>query len=170
MNNTLVISIVGAIILLFLVINFWPSKKQSEEKPMNNMNNDANSRLMQLQAYERLVLLANRIALPNLISRLNTSDISAKEMELLLIQTIKQKFEHNITQQIYVSTDAWKAIKYLKDQSIYTINQLAQNLPASANGSDLNKLLLEYSLTDKKANLYEVACEVISNEAKNVLN
>jgi hypothetical protein len=170
MSNTMVISIIGAIIILFLIINFWPSKKQNEEKPMNNMNNDANSRLMQLQAYERLVLLANRIALPNLISRLNTSNISAKEMQILLIQTIKQEFEYNITQQIYVSTDAWKAIKNLKDQSIYTINQLAQNLPASANGSDLNKLLLEYGLTDKRGNLHEVACEVISNEAKNVLN
>ncbi len=170
MNNTVIFSILIALLILNVLWNNWPGKnKMKESASGQNLANDANTKLMQLQAYERLVLLVERIALPNLIARLNTPGISAREAQVLLTQTIKQEFEHNITQQIYVSADAWKAVKNLKDQNIYIINQLANNLPPNASGVDLNKLLLEYLMTDKKGNLYEVASEIISHEAKQVL-
>ena len=51
---------------------------------------------MQLQAYERLILLTDRIALPNLISRTNQHGASAKEMQQMLLQSIKEEFNHNI--------------------------------------------------------------------------
>src|SRR5688500_19480905 len=50
---------------------------------------------LQLQAYERLVLLTERIALPNLISRLNKPGISAYEMKVILVETIRQEFDYN---------------------------------------------------------------------------
>lgn len=171
MNNTLIFSILIGLIIINVIWNFWPTKNKNKAifTPTGNTPQNADTQLMQLQAYERLVLLADRIAIPNLISRLHTPDISVKETQILLTQTIKQEFEHNITQQIYVSANAWKAIKNLKDQNIYIINQLAQNLNPQASGNDLNKLLLEYIMTDKKGNLYEVASEIISHEAKQVL-
>ncbi|WP_298411147.1 hypothetical protein [Hydrotalea sp.] len=171
MNNTVIFSILIALIILNVLWNFWPAKNKAKgASPILSPSNDANTQLMQLQAYERLVLLVDRIAIPNLVSRLNTPGTSAMETQVLLTQTIKQEFEHNITQQIYVSADAWKAVKNLKDQNIYIINQLAQNLSPDASGTDLNKLLLEYMMTDKKGNLCEVASEIISHEAKQVLS
>lgn len=170
MNSTVIFSILIAFLILNVLWDNWPGKNKTKESASGqNLANDANTKLMQLQAYERLVLLVERIALPNLIARLNTPGISAREAQVLLTQTIKQEFEHNITQQIYVSADAWKAVKNLKDQNIYIINQLANNLPPNASGVDLNKLLLEYLMTDKNGNLYEVASEIISHEAKQVL-
>ena len=65
---------------------------------------------MQLQAYERLVLLTERIALPNLISRLNQPGISAYEMKIILTENIKHEFEYNSTQQLYVSPVSWDAV------------------------------------------------------------
>src|SRR5688500_6665771 len=62
------------------------------------------SKQLQLQAYERMILLTDRIALPNVISRVNQAGISLRDMQLLLTQQIKQEFEYNVTQQIYVST------------------------------------------------------------------
>src|SRR5688500_14706879 len=56
---------------------------------------------LQLQAYERLILLTERIALPNLISRLKHDGFTARDMQGLLTESIRQEFEHNITQQIY---------------------------------------------------------------------
>ena len=105
---------------------------------------------MQLAAYERLILLVDRISLPNLISRLNQPGATAKEMQHLLVQSIKQEYEYNISQQIYVSADAWSAIKNLKEQNILVINQFANTLPPHATGLDLNKFLLEYLMNDKK--------------------
>jgi hypothetical protein len=124
---------------------------------------------MQLQAYERLILLTDRIALPNLISRVNQSGVNAREMQMLLTESIKEEYNHNITQQIYVSPDAWTAVKNLKEQNMLIINQLANILPANATGLDLNKMLLEYLMNDKKGSLHEVVSEVLSYEAKKVL-
>ncbi len=65
-------------------------------------------------------------------------------MQLLLLESIKQEFEYNATQQIYVSPVAWEAIKNLKDQNMLIINQVAATLPPEASGTDLNRILLGF--------------------------
>ena len=150
----------------FFVLYKWNKKNKAKETPEKT---NPGSHQMQLQAYERLTLLVDRIALPNLISRMNQSGISAREMQMLLIQTIKQEFDYNITQQIYVSAAAWNAAKSLKEQTMLIINQYASTLPPEATGADLNKLLLEYLMNDTKGNLHELVSEAISYEARKLL-
>jgi len=124
---------------------------------------------MQLQAYERLLILVDRIALPHLISRVSQPHASAREMQLLLTQNIRSEFDYNITQQIYVSPDAWSAVKNLKEQNLLIVNQLATVLPPNATALDLNKLLLEFLMNDKKGSLHEVVSEALSYEAKKLM-
>ena len=124
---------------------------------------------MQLQAYERLMVLADRIALPNLINRVNEPGLSAREMQMVLTQNIRTEFEYNITQQIYVSADAWNAIKNLKEQNLLIINQFANSQPPDATGLDLNKLLLQFLMNDKKGTLHEMVSEALSYEAKKLM-
>lgn len=124
---------------------------------------------MQLQAYERLIILVDRIALPNVITRVNQPASSAREMQLMLTQSIRSEFDYNITQQIYVTSEAWNAIKNLKEQNLLIINQLANVLPPNATGLDLNKLLLEFLMNDKKGSLHEVVSDVLSYEAKKMM-
>jgi hypothetical protein len=124
---------------------------------------------IQLQAYERLTLLTDRIALPSLITRNLSHGFSARDYQLFLIQTIKQEFEYNITQQIYVSADAWNAVRNLKEQNLLLINQAARLLPENATGNDFSRFLLELLLSDKRGTLHEVVSDVLSYEAKNVL-
>lgn len=152
-----------AVIYTILVLK----KKDDKPKPVN-ANSAVNSQ-MQLQAYERLILLADRIALPNLIARVGKQNMSAREMQQTLVQNIREEFEYNITQQIYVSADAWTAVKNLKDQNMLIVNQFANTLPPNATGLDLNKTLLQFLMNDKKGNLHEVVSEVLSYEAKQVL-
>jgi hypothetical protein len=143
-------------------------KTVSAENPFGKDAASA-SNSMQLQAYERLVILVDRIALPHLITRINQPTASAREMQLLLTQNIRSEFDYNITQQIYVTAEAWNAVKNLKEQNLLIINQLANVLPPHATGLDLNKLLLEFLMNDKKGTLHEVVSEVLSYEAKKVL-
>jgi len=90
-------------------------------------------------------------------------------MQLLLNQNIKQEFDYNITQQIYVSNGAWAVVKNLKDQNMLIVNQVANMLPANATGLDLNKKLLEFSMSDERGNLHEAVSEALSYEAKELL-
>jgi len=124
---------------------------------------------LQLQAYERLILLAERISLPNLINRVNQPGLGVKEMQSILTQSIRQEFDYNITQQIYVSAEAWQAVQNLKDQNLLIINQVASFMPAEANGTDLNKSILEMLMQSPKASLHGVVAEVLSYEAKKLM-
>jgi hypothetical protein len=165
-NITLILSaVIALLIATFLGYLFYQQRKSAKEE----VAADNTTRNLQLQAYERLTLLVDRIALPNIISRVNQQGVSAREMQLLLTRNIKEEFDYNITQQIYVSADAWNAVKNLKEQNMLVVNQLASALPPHATGLDLNKLLLEYLMTDKKGQLHEVVSEVLSFEAKKIL-
>lgn len=129
------------------------------------------SRQMQLQAYERLILLTDRIAIPNLIQRVNqgAGGLSARDMQSLLTHSIRQEFEHNITQQIYVSPEAWDAVRNFKEQNLLIINQVGSFLSGEASGNDLNRQLLDLLVQNPKASLQNVVSEALSYEAKKLL-
>ena len=162
-----------------LAFIFWKQRQEVKQRPLQKKNNPQATQpqtpgvtpfQLQLQAYERLILLAERIALPNLVNRLNAQGLSSREMQGLLTETIRQEFDHNITQQLYVSAEAWDAVKNLKEQNIFIVNQVASFLPTTAGASDLNKNLLEMIMANPKASLHSVVAEVLSYEAKKVLN
>lgn len=168
MENTTLI-LLGVILLLIVGIFVYviPQYKKNEQKDKEGF--DDSTRGLRLQAYERLTLLVDRIALPNLISRVNQPGFNAREMQLLLTKSVKEEYDYNISQQIYVTPDAWNAVKNLKEQNMLVVNQLASALPPHATGLDLNKLVLEYMMTDKRGQLHEVVSEVLSYEAKRIL-
>lgn len=128
-----------------------------------------NTRPLQLQAYERLVMLTERISIPNLVSRANQPGLDCRQMQRLLNDSIKQEYEYNTTQQIYVSPVAWKAVTNLKDQNMYIINQIGSGMPAEATGTDLNRRLLEFTMNDRKGTLHEVVMEALNFEAKKIM-
>lgn len=166
--NTTTAVLIGLIALLTACLLFL-FLKQNKGTQETTTPIDPATKTLRLQAYERLTLLVDRIALPNLISRVNQGGLSVREMQVLLTRSIKEEFEYNISQQIYVSPDSWNSVKNLKEQNILVVNQLASALPVHATGMDLNKLLLEYLMTDQKGQLHEVVSEVLSYEAKKLL-
>lgn len=138
-------------------------------RPTSVATSDFQTLQLRLQAYERLVLLAERIALPHLVSRLNSPSATADEMKALLIETIKQEFDYNSTQQLYVSATAWEAIRNLKEQNILLINQVAASLGWQATGTMLNKKLLELLLAQQDKSLDDVVKTVLNEEAKRLM-
>jgi hypothetical protein len=171
-TNELLLAIAIALVLGgILAYVLWLQRKQAKQGLPTAKSEGAIATMpMKLQAYERLILLADRMALPNLISRSNQTGLNLREMQHLLVQTIRQEFDHNITQQIYVSPEAWDAIRNLKEQNLLIINQVASYLPESATGQDLNKSLLEMVMQNPKASLHHVVSDALSYEAKKVLS
>ncbi|MEP6844696.1 MAG: hypothetical protein ABI861_01775 [Panacibacter sp.] len=167
-DTNLLILLISAMVIIGGVSAYITYLKISK-KPTEAVRDKGASATMQLQAYERLLLLTDRIALPNLISRMNQPGISAKEMQYILINSIKEEFNYNISQQIYVSADAWTALKTLKDQNMLIINQFGNTLPPEAGSADLNKSLLEYAMSDPKGAVHDMVSEVLSYEAKKLM-
>jgi len=82
---------------------------------------------MRLQAYERLALLLERIDPNKLLIRVKPFSNEIDKYEALLIQNIEQEFEHNVTQQIYVTPECWNLINAAKNATIHLIRQGAMH-------------------------------------------
>jgi hypothetical protein len=168
MDETIVSIIISSLALVIALGTFFMFNQQRQSKSKNPQG-DMNTKQLQLQAYERLVMLTERIALPNLISRANQAGLSAREMQLLLLESIKQEFEYNASQQIYVSPVAWDAVRNLKEQNMLVINQVAAALPPESTGLDLNKILLDVLMKQQKGQLHTIVLEALNYEARKIM-
>jgi hypothetical protein len=167
MDTTTISLIIACVALLLAIASFLKKPQQQTPSPSTE---GFNSTPLRLQAYERLVLLTERIALPNIISRLSQPGISAAEMKLILTENIKQEVEYNSTQQLYVSQPAWDAIKNMKEQNIMVVNQVAGSLPLTASSSDLNKKILEVLMSQPGGAMHEAVLNALNAEAKKIMN
>lgn len=94
-----------------------------------------------LQAFERMCLFLERLAPGHLVLRLNTSKMTAKELQHLMITDIREEFNHNLSQQVYMSDDTWKIIKDTVEEVIAMINTSANQLDEKASSVDLAKMI-----------------------------
>lgn|SRR5690606_5956221 len=99
---------------------------------------------LRLQAYERLVLLVERISPASLFLRNHKPGLTAMELNAMLISEIRAEFEHNMTQQLYVSERSWQMTRSLKDKTVSMINGIAQGLAENATGMDLTRAVLDH--------------------------
>lgn len=165
--ETIVIILMGVIFLatIWMITEFTTLKKDIKEKT----GIDPETLRLRLQAYERLTMLAERISLQNLLSRTPNAGLSSRQMQMSLIDAIKQEYDYNVSQQVYVSSELWKAINNLKEQNIYVVNQLASTLPFKASGMDLNKQIIDFLINNPKASLHSVVLDALNFEAKKIM-
>jgi hypothetical protein len=169
-TSTVLTVVIAVIIGLFIAVLIYLQQKIG----VAAKSIDKDTKILKLQAYERLILLANRIAVPNLITRLqndgkSNSTLSATDQQLLLVSTIKEEFEHNVTQQLYVSKTAWDAVTNFKEKNILLIHQAAATLPVGATAGELNRLLISFLANDPSGDMHQLVSEVLSLEVKQIL-
>lgn len=97
---------------------------------------------IRLQAYERMCLFLERITPNNLLLRLNEPGISAKQLQHVLITDIREEFNHNLSQQIYMSDQVWQDIKSTVEEIITLVNKSAEKMDENAKGMDLAKEII----------------------------
>jgi hypothetical protein len=127
------------------------------------------SSLMKIQSYERLVIFAERIGFKSLIDRISSDILNAKELGIVFTEAIRNEFDHNLSQQIYISEKAWQAIVDLKDQQIFIINLLVSTLPPEASGKELSEAMLSLLKADENASMQTTVLEALRFEARQIL-
>ncbi len=123
---------------------------------------------LRLQAYERIILLLERISLESLIMRTNGQGMSASQLQGALLNTIRSEFEHNLSQQIYVTPQAWEVVRNAKSNTIKIINSTAGNLPKEASAMDYSRLLLE-SIMELEKEPSRIAIDYVKSEVARLL-
>ena len=99
-----------------------------------------------LQAYERMTLFLERMSPQNLLVRVNTETIPARQFHQLLLSEIRNEYNHNVSQQVYIGVEVWELIKNAKEDLIVIINDAASELAPDASSLDLSKKIIEKSM------------------------
>jgi hypothetical protein len=123
---------------------------------------------IKLQAYERVVLFLERISLESLIVRISTSDMTAMQLHSALLSAIRSEFEHNLSQQIYMSQQAWEVVRNARSNMIKIINSEAEKMPPNSSGMALSKQLLE-KIMDLEKEPTRAAIDYIKGEISRVI-
>ena len=118
---------------------------------------------LRLQAYERIVLFIERVNPANLLIRLNGPAYSAAELHSLIVAEIRNEYQHNITQQLYVTTRAWGVVKRVKDDTLGIINNAVKALPENATGMELSKIILTH-LSKLEDNPYDIGTNLVKQD------
>src|SRR5687768_6785679 len=99
-----------------------------------------------LQAYERMALFLERISPQNLLVRLNASGMTSKEFHQLLLGEIRNEYNHNVAQQVYMSENVWNLIKNAKEDLIVSINDASSEMKMDTTSLDLSRKIFEKSI------------------------
>lgn len=105
---------------------------------------------LRAQAYERLTLFLERMQPTNLLVRVQTQNMQSISLHRALIQTIRSEYDHNMSQQVYVSDEAWDLINQAKDQLLTVINEQVRSVSPNSDATEFGKLIIEASLEEHK--------------------
>ncbi len=123
---------------------------------------------LRLQAYERTVLFLERVNPSNMLIRLHTPGMSAREMHSQIISDIRAEYQHNISQQIYVSDVAWATVKQVKEDTISMINSAVNGLPENASSVDLSRAILTHLANLEAENPYDIALRIVKRDMQSL--
>jgi hypothetical protein len=121
---------------------------------------------IQLQAYERLTLFLERISPDTIVMRLNKENLTAKQLQNELLKTIRAEFDHNLSQQVYISSKAWEMVKNAKERTIKLINTTATTVKPDAPAIYLSKAILE-KVAEQDEVATKKAIEYLKQEVRN---
>ena len=119
---------------------------------------------LRLQAYERLSLFCERISLSGLILRTRQEGMNAAQLRIALLLAIQQEFEHNITQQVYVSDQLWQIIKIARDDAVQVITQACEVVDLKADARKLAEAIIHLE-SQRDMSASEKALVAVKKEA-----
>ena len=150
----------------FLIKQFIESEHRNKLIEMKMNNQAVNQKFVtpiRLQAYERIILLLERISPNSLILRENIPGMTVMQLQSTLVKAIRDEYEHNLSQQVYISKQAWELVKTSKDEMVKLINEAAANIDSNAPSTELARVVFDIIVQTEKLPV-DIAIEVIKNE------
>jgi hypothetical protein len=122
--------VTGAVAFYFFRLH--TRNEEGRRRFLLHKDSQKNAMPIRLQAYERMALFLERISIPSLVVRVRPKSADKNAYEQLLIRTIENEFDHNLSQQIYMSDDCWNIIKAAKNATIQSIRKAGMSESDSA--------------------------------------
>lgn len=142
-NPYIIVSIASAFIVLLLLnykmVQQWIKHKERELAFQLKADNNKALSSLRITACERVIIMLERITPTSLVMRQTMRTASASALQLELIRSVREEFEHNVSLQLYVSDHTWEKIKDAKDEVLELIRLAYSKIPENGTGMDLSK-------------------------------
>lgn len=158
LKYTLPLVIVGGAVLI--VIRMFFSQEWNKSAALQIAETAKTMIPLRLQACERIILFLERSAPSQVVSRLFNLQTSARELHRDIVTSIREEFEHNFTQQLYISDKVWESVKIAKESAIHLINKVYGELPENADAGDFARKILQLENTEVAMNIGKAISEV----------
>ncbi len=122
---------------------------------------------VKLQAYERLILFLERISLESLIMRINRPGMTTRELHQEMLAAIRSEYEHNLSQQLYISPNAWEVIKNARANMLKIINTIYEKFKPDAPALEYSQSLME-ALVDMEKQPTQAAIDFLKAEVNRI--
>ncbi len=127
----------------YLIVLKWLEHDGKRQTPENEKTAREMIVPARMQAYERIILFLERITPEHLLRRVIRTGMSSRLLQSELVATVRNEYEHNLSQQVYMSAAAWQLTKTAAEETIRLINVCGSKTGASATASDLAQMILE---------------------------
>lgn len=156
--------LIALLVSVLLILRHFSEKEKNKQKYDLVRANNKLITPVRLQAYERIVLLLERIKPDSMALRIQKPNFTAVQMQILMLETVRKEFNHNLSQQVYLSEESWNAIVNAKEQLVRMINLTGTVLDKEAKANDYIRSLIEmYNDLDIKP--IENTLRVVKKEA-----
>jgi hypothetical protein len=158
--------ILPSLVVFITVFYLFKLQLQSEEKrKILQLKQDSKNIItpLRLQAYERIILYLERINPSSIVVRLNNPALNVTQFQMMLLSTVRSEFDHNLSQQLYISSFGWSAIKNAKEEVVKLVNLAAAKVAPDAPSSELSTKIFEI-LVETQQNPTDYALEVVKKE------
>lgn len=144
--------------------------KNEEEKRMWELKKASQKEIspVRLRAYERLCLLLERTQPEHLLMDVDMNGLSVQDLQKHLLRTIRLEFDHNMSQQIYVSDETWAKVMQARNEIAAFVNAMAIQLPKNSTAMDYAKILMTAYNTNGETP-HEIALTALKEEARGML-
>ena len=150
----------------YLLIRAFIENDQLKRRMEIKRQNQKTITPLRLQAYERIILFLERISPESMLVRIPGENLSSRQLQVQLLQVVRSEFEHNLSQQIYISEQAWEVVKTSKESTIKLINSAADQLKDETPAIELSKIILYSLMEANKVAPSSIAIKVLKNEVQ----
>jgi len=135
------------LLLTYLLLSNFVDNEEKRRQFYLRKDLNKKSLPMRFQAFERLTVFLERITPNHLVLRVKPGNMPLGAYRKILVDTIRQEYDYNVSQQVYISDKSWNSIVSAKSQVVSMINKVSSEMDENATAVDLSRKLIELEMT-----------------------
>jgi uncharacterized protein YggT (Ycf19 family) len=154
------------LILIYVLFSRWIKYRERSWAFILKQDNNKALAPLRISAYERIIVMLERISPQNLVMRYNSSTSSAAFLQMEMIKALREEFDHNVSLQMYVSVDCWEKVKKARDESRELIKMAFTRVRPESTALELSGEILKLESTVGTSAIREAIMAIRMDMAK----